>query len=583
MEQTKKKLLIGNAAVARGLYEAGVRFVSSYPGTPSTEITEEAALFESVYTEWAPNEKVAVESAIGASIAGARSFAAMKHVGLNVAADPVFTASYSGINGGLVVAVADDPGMHSSQNEQDSRNYAIAAKIPMLEPADSGDCLEYTKRAFELSEQFDVPVFVRLTTRVAHSQSLVALSDPTPVPMKEYKKDVKKYVMTPANAIGRRYVVEEREKQLRQYAETTDLNRIEWSAEGSRKIGVLTSGVAYQYAREALGDSASYLKLGLVYPLPVETIRSFAAQVEKLYVIEELDDVLEAHCRKIGVAAEGKALFTNIGEYTPMMIRHKILGEPLPEVELGMVPVRPPVLCPGCPHRAVFYVLGKMKLTVSGDIGCYTLGAAPPLSAMDTTICMGASVSMLHGMNHVRPENAGKSVAVIGDSTFIHSGITGLINIVYNQTPSTIMILDNSITAMTGHQENPSTARTLKNTPAPQLDFEAVCRAVGVRRIRTLDPFDMKGLEAALKEELAAPEPSVIIAKRPCALLKVVKKEKPLFVDAAKCTKCKVCQRIGCPALVLGEESMTIDPALCIGCDLCLQMCKPKAIKKVDA
>lgn len=574
-----KKLLIGNAAIARGLYEAGCTFVSSYPGTPSTEITEEAALFDEVYAEWAPNEKVAVESALGASIAGARSFSAMKHVGLNVAADPVFTASYSGVNGGFVIAVADDPGMHSSQNEQDSRNYAVGSKIPMLEPADSADCLLYTKRAFELSEQFDVPVFVRLTTRVAHSQSITELNERAESSMKDYKKNPGKYVMAPANAIARRYVVEEREKALRKYVETSDLNRIEW---GSKKIGIITSGVAYQYAREALGDNASYLKLGFVYPLPVDLIKDFASQVDKLYVIEELDDVIESQCRKIGVKAEGKSLFSYIGEYTPTMIRHKILGTDLPEIELNIVPNRPPVLCPGCPHRAVFRVLSKMKLTVSGDIGCYTLGAAPPLSAIDTTICMGASIGVLHGMNKVRPEASGKSVAVIGDSTFLHSGITGLINSVYNQTSSTVLLLDNSITAMTGHQQNPSTNFTLKNQPAPAVDFEAVCRAVGVKRVRTIDPFKMKELEAILKEELAAQEPSVIIAKRPCVLLKSVKKEKPLVIDADKCIMCGMCQRIGCPAIVKGENTMTIDPALCVGCDLCIQMCNPKAIRRDD-
>jgi indolepyruvate ferredoxin oxidoreductase alpha subunit len=573
------KLLIGNGAVARGLYEAGCVFVSSYPGTPSTEITEEAALYDEIYAEWAPNEKVAVESALGASIAGGRAFSGMKHVGLNVAADPVFTASYSGVGAGLVIAVADDQGMHSSQNEQDSRNYAIAAKLPMLEPSDSGDCLRFTKRAFELSEQFDVPVLLRLSTRVAHSQSIVTLSEREGVALAEYTKNAQKYVMAPANAKVRRVEVEKREQALREFVNTSELNRIEWgSSSQSDKIGVIAAGIAYEYAREALGDDASYLKLGIVNPLPEKLIKDFAAQVDRLYVIEELDDIIETFCKKIGVKAEGKSLFSFIGEYNPGMIRNKILGTELPAAAPADVPVRPPVLCPGCPHRGMFYVLSKMKLTVSGDIGCYTLGASAPLSAMDTTICMGASIGVLHGMNAVRPETASKSVAVIGDSTFIHSGITGLINIVYNQTPSTVIILDNSITAMTGHQQNPATSLTLKNKPAPALDLEAVCRAVGVKRVRTVDPFDLKGVEAALKEELSADEPSVIIAKRPCVLLKSVKKNKPLTVDALKCTKCKMCMRIGCPALVMGEKSMTIDPSLCVGCDLCAELCKPKAI-----
>jgi len=572
--------LIGNGAVARGLYEAGCVFVSSYPGTPSTEITEEAAKYDEIYAEWAPNEKVAVESAIGASIAGGRAFSGMKHVGLNVAADPVFTVSYSGIGAGLVIAVADDQGMHSSQNEQDSRNYAIAAKLPMLEPSDSEECLRFTKRAFELSERFDVPVFLRLSTRVAHSQSIVTLSEREGVALAEYTKNAQKYVMAPANAKVRRVEVEKREKALREFVNTSDLNKIEW---GSRKIGIIAAGIAYTYAREALGDNASYLKLGIVNPLPDKLIAEFASQVEKLYVIEELDDIIETFCRKIGAKVEGKSLFSFIGEYTPGMIRSKILGSEPAAALPADVPVRPPVLCPGCPHRGIFHVLSKMKLTVSGDIGCYTLGASAPLSAMDTTICMGASIGVLHGMNVVRPETAGKAVAVIGDSTFIHSGITGLINLVYNKTPSTVIILDNSITAMTGHQQNPATGLTLKNKPAPAIDLEAICRAVGVKRVRSVDPFDLKGVEAALKEELAADEPSVILARRPCALLKTVKRNKPLAVNAVKCVKCRMCMRIGCPALVMGEKAMSIDPSLCVGCGLCIQLCRPGAIGGNDS
>ncbi len=574
-----KKLLIGNGAVARGLYEGGCVFVSSYPGTPSTEITEMAAQYDEIYAEWAPNEKVAVESAIGASIAGGRAFAGMKHVGLNVAADPVFTASYSGVNGGLVIAVADDPGMHSSQNEQDSRNYAVASKIPMLEPSDSADCLEFTKKAFEISEKFDVPVYLRLSTRVAHSQSLVELSPRENAGLKEYAKNPQKYVMAPANAKVRRVAVEKRENALREYAETCELNRIEWN---DKKIGIITSGVAYEYAREALGDRASYLKLGLVYPMPEKLIRSFAREVEKVYVVEELDDYIESFCRRCGVDVRGKELFSFIGEYTPNMIRKVILGT-APEIPAQAdVPVRPPVLCPGCPHRAMFYVFGKMKLNVSGDIGCYTLGASAPLTAMDSTICMGASIGVLHGMNTLRPELAGKSVAVIGDSTFMHSGMTGLLNVVYNQSPSTIIILDNSITAMTGHQQNPATSYTLKMKPAPALDIEGVCRAIGVRRVRSVDPFDIEEVETAIKEELAADEPSVIVAKHPCALLKYVEKKPPLTVDSEKCRNCGMCGKLGCPAIVRTDSGVSIDHTLCAGCGLCAEVCKFGAISREE-
>jgi indolepyruvate ferredoxin oxidoreductase alpha subunit len=576
----KKELMIGNGAVARGLYEAGCRFVSSYPGTPSTEITEYAAEYDGMYAEWAPNEKVAVEAAIGASIGGARAFAAMKHVGLNVAADPVFTASYCGVNGGLVIAAADDQGMHSSQNEQDSRHYAAAAKVPMLEPADSSECLEFTKLAFDISERFDVPVFLRLSTRIAHSQSLISLSEREEREPKEYVKNPQKYVMAPANARARRVLVDKREGELRGFAETTGLNKIEWN---SKKIGVITSGAAYQYAKEALGENASYLKLGLVYPLPEKKIIDFAKEVEALYIIEELEDIIEAHCKKLGLECKGKELFSLIGEYTPEMISMQLLGRSMGAGTGVSVPNRPPVLCPGCPHRGMFYLLSKLKLTVSGDIGCYTLGASPPLGAMDSTICMGASIGVLHGLSHVRPELADRAVAVIGDSTFIHSGITGLVNIVYNQSPVTVIILDNSITAMTGHQQNPATGHTLQGKTAPVLDLEAVCGGVGVKRVRTVDPFDLEGTERVIKEELAAREPSVIIAKRPCVLLKDVKKEAPLKINAGKCTKCKVCQRVGCPAIVMGEGAMTIDTTLCVGCGLCASVCKFNAIEKGDA
>lgn len=574
----EKKMMLGNAAVARGVYEAGCHFVSSYPGTPSTEITECAADYEELYAEWAPNEKVAVEAAMGASIGGGRAFAAMKHVGLNVAADPLFTASYTGVGGGVVIAVADDMGMHSSQNEQDSRHYARASKMPMLEPADSQECKDYAKLAFALSEEYDTPVYLRLSTRISHSQSMVELEARKEVPIKPYKKNISKYVMMPAKAKLRHVVVEQRETKLRELAETTEINKMEMN---DTRIGIIASGIAYQYAKEAFGKEASYLKLGMVYPLPVKMIDEFAQRVETLYVIEELDDIFESHCKKHGIAVSGKELFGKIGEYTPEMLRHKIMGVDLPETNINETPVRPPVLCPGCPHRGLFYVLHKLKLVVSGDIGCYTLGAQPPLEAVDTTLCMGASVSGLHGMNMVNdPEFARKSVAVIGDSTFIHSGITGLINIVYNQSPSTVIILDNSITGMTGHQQNPATGLTLKNRPAPKLDLEAVCRAVGVSRVQVVDPYDTKACERVLKEELSAEEPSVVIARRPCALLKYVKREAPYAVNREVCIGCKACQRVGCPAIAIVDGKAQVDASLCVGCGLCAQLCPKNCIEK---
>lgn len=574
----EKKIMMGNAAVARGLYEAGCRFVSSYPGTPSTEITECAADYKEIYAEWAPNEKVAVESAIGASIGGVRSFAAMKHVGLNVAADPIFTASYTGVSGGCVIAVADDMGMHSSQNEQDSRHYARAAKIPMLEPSDSEECKEFTKAAYELSEKYDTLVFLRTSTRVAHSQSAVALGERCERDIKPYEKNISKYVMMPAKARARHITVEAREVSLREFAETTELNRIEYN---DRKIGIIASGIAYQYAREAFGDKASYLKLGLVYPLPVKKIEEFAANVDELFVIEELDDIFETHCRKHGIKVRGKEMFSKLGEYYPALIREAVLGEKKDGLSAEDVPVRPPVLCPGCPHRAIFHVFNKLKLTVSGDIGCYTLGAQPPLNAVDITLCMGASISGLHGMNKaLGADFAKKSVAVIGDSTFMHSGITGLINAVYNQSPTTVVISDNSTTGMTGHQQNPATGLTLKNEPAPVLDLEAVCRAVGVKRVSVIDPYDVKAFEKLLREELEVPEPSVIIAKHPCALLKSVKRGAPYSVNAEKCIGCGMCMKIGCPSISLTEKVAKIDTSLCVGCGLCASMCAKGCICK---
>lgn len=572
-----KKLFLGNEAVARGLYEAGCRVISSYPGTPSTEITEYAATYDEMYSEWAPNEKVACEVAIGASMGGARAFSAMKHVGLNVAADPLYTASYTGVNGGLVIAVADDPGMHSSQNEQDSRHHAIASKIPMLEPSDSAECLAFTKRAFELSEEYDTPFFIRLCTRISHSRSLVETTDRVEPPLKEYVKNPAKNVMMPAMARGRHVFVEKRMKALAEFAEFCDLNRTEYY---DTSIGIIASGASYQYAKEALGENASYLKLGMVNPLPVKLIEDFAAKCDKVYVVEELDDIIETHCRKFGISVIGKELFPLTGELSQTIVAKKILGEEKQTLSLkDEIPVRPPVMCCGCPHRGLFYALKRENVFVSGDIGCYTLGSQPPLSAIDTCVCMGASVSGLHGFNTARgSEQAKKAVAVIGDSTFIHSGITSLIDIAYNKGISTIVILDNSITGMTGHQQNPTTGYTIKGDPTAAVSLEKLVQAVGIHRVRVVDPYDLKETQKALKEELAVEEPSVIIARRPCALLKYVKHKPSLKVDREKCRSCKACLRIGCPAISMREGKAVIDHTQCVGCGLCEDLCKFGAI-----
>lgn len=574
-----KKLMLGNEAFARGLYEAGCNVVSSYPGTPSTEITECVAKYDEVYAEWAPNEKVAMEAAIGASIAGARSFCAMKHVGLNVAADPLYTAAYTGVNGGMVIAVADDPGMHSSQNEQDSRHHAIASKVMMLEPSDSGECKEFAKIAFELSEQFDTPVIVRLSTRVSHSQSSVELCEREEKELKEYKKTPQKYVMMPAFAKGRHVFVEERTAKLVEYAETSPLNRVEISDKA--EFGVITSGAAYQYAKEALGERASVLKLGTVNPLPVKLIQNFASKYERVYIIEELDGIIESHCRNIGVNnVMGKEIFGYIGELSQSIIAEKLLGEKTEVQTFGEnIPVRPPVMCAGCPHRGLFYCLSKLKVMVSGDIGCYTLGAAAPLCAVDTTVCMGASISGLHGFNKARGAEAEKnSVAVIGDSTFMHSGMTGLVNIAYNATNSTVIILDNSITGMTGHQQNPTTGKNLKGDPAAAVNLEELCKAIGIKRVRVVDPYSLAETEAAIKEELAVEEPSVIISRRPCALLKYVKHKPALKVEADKCKGCKACMKLGCPAISMNDGKAVIDHTQCVGCGICQEQCKFAAI-----
>ncbi len=572
-----KELLIGNGAIARGLYEAGCEIVSSYPGTPSTEITELAAKFDDIYCEWAPNEKVAMEVAFGASLRGKRACCAMKHVGLNVAADPLFTLSYTGVTGGLVICVADDPGMHSSQNEQDSRHYAIAAKVPMLEPSDSKEALEFTKKAFELSEEFDTPVIIKMCTRVAHSQSVVELNERVVPELKPYEKNMQKYIMMPAMAKKRHPFVEERTAKLTSFAETCDLNREEW---GNGEIGIITSSTSYQYVKEVFGNEASVLKIGMINPLPVERIKNFASKVKKLYIVEELDGVIEAHVKNLGLEVEGKEMFSNIGEFSQSIVA-EAFGKEVPAFESieTAVPMRPPVMCAGCPHRGMYYVLSKNKITVLGDIGCYTLGAQAPLSALDSTLCMGASVSGLHGFNKAGgKETEGKSVCVIGDSTFMHSGVTGLINIAYNASNSTVIILDNSITGMTGHQQNPTTGYSIKGDPAAKIDLETLCKAVGINRVRVVDPYNLKECEEAVKEELAAEEPSVIISRRPCVLLKSVKPLPPVKVDREKCKSCKMCMKLGCPAISMHGGKAEIDATLCVGCGVCEQLCKFDAI-----
>ena len=578
-----KKLMLGNEAVARGLYEAGCSFVSSYPGTPSTEITETIAKYDEVYAEWAPNEKVAMEAAFGASFAGKRSFCAMKHVGMNVAADPLFTISYTGVNGGMVIGVADDPGMHSSQNEQDSRHYAIAAKVPMLEPADSKEALEFAKLAYELSEKYDTPIIIKMCTRVAHSQSLVETSDRKEAPQKPYEKNIQKYVMMPGMAIKRHPIVEKRMKDLAEYAETAPINRIEDGADKS--IGIITSSTCYQYVKEVLGDKHPVLKLGMINPLPSKKIKDFASSVKQVIVVEELDAIIETHCRNLGIDVKGKELFGPLGEFSQNMVAEK-LGQNVPEgytLEEN-IPVRPPVMCAGCPHRGLFYTLKKNNVTVLGDIGCYSLGAAAPLSAMEYTICMGASVSGVHGFNKANEGRSdGKCVAVIGDSTFMHSGVTGLINIAYNESNSTVIILDNSITGMTGHQDNPTTGRNLKGDPCTKIDLETLCRAVGIKRIKVVDPYNLEQCDATLKEELAADEPSVIIARRPCALLKYVKHPGPISCDHDKCVGCRACMNVGCPAISIVDKKAVIDNTLCTGCGVCGQLCKLGALGRKEA
>lgn len=575
-----KKLMLGNAALARGFYEAGCKVFSSYPGTPSTEITEEAAKYKEIYCEWAPNEKVAVESAHGASLGGVRAASAMKHVGLNVAADPIFTISYQGLNAGLVIVVADDPAFHSSQNEQDSRHYAIGSKIPMLEPSDSQECLDFVKTAYEISDKFNTPVFIRTCTRVAHSQSVVEVGERVEVPQVPYVKDQMKVMMTKAVKLAHDRV-EQRTLELAEWACTSGINRMEM---GGTKIGIIADSTSYQYAKEVFGDEVSILKIGMVYPLPEKIIRDFASKVDELYVMEELDPIIETYVKSLGIKCFGKDKFPICGEFSQNLVR-KVMSKSVPEVfsisEGIEIPARPPVMCAGCPHRGIFYTLKKNKCNVYGDIGCYTLGAVAPLNAMDLNVCMGASCSGLHGFNKAMGKDGEKnSVAVIGDSTFMHSGMTGLSTIAYNGSNSTVIILDNSITGMTGHQQNPTTGKNLYGDPASKVDLEALCRALGVNRVKVVDPYDLAAVETVLKEELAAEEPSVIISRRPCVMIKGIRHNPPLKIENEKCKGCKSCMKIGCPAIAFNKETKkaSIDPTLCVGCNVCKQLCSFDAI-----
>lgn len=569
-----KKIMLGNDAIARGAWEAGVKVATAYPGTPSTEITEAVAKYNEVYAEWSPNEKVAVEVAIGASFAGARSMVCMKHVGVNVAADPLFTAAYTGVNAGLVVVCADDPGMHSSQNEQDSRYYALSANIPMLEPADSEEAKKFMKLSFELSEEYDTPIFLRTTTRLSHSQTFVELADREERAVKPYAKDVTKYAMMPANAVKRHIVVEDRMNRLQSAADTLNINKITYN---NTKIGIICSGIVSKYVEEAIPD-ASILKLGMVHPLPLKLIAEFANNVEELIVAEELEPIIERQVKALGIKCKGKELFSIQGELSVPILREKLKGIPRVKAETGL-PNRPPVLCAGCPHRSVFYVLKKLNVIVSADIGCYTLGAVQPLNAIDLVVCMGASIGMAHGFNKALGNDVTKKmVSVIGDSTFVHSGITGIVDAVYNKGTSTVIILDNSTTGMTGHQQNPATGKTIRDEVTHRLNLAEVVKACGVKRVQIVDAYDMAAIEKAVKEELAAEEVSVIIAKRPCVLLD--KSPKPCYAINDKCLKCGACMRIGCPAIMRSEDGVIkIVKEQCNGCGVCGQMCKFGAIE----
>ena len=575
----QKVIMLGNEAIARGAYEAGVKVSAAYPGTPSTEISENLVKYkDDIYAEWSPNEKVATEVAIGASVSGVRSMACMKHVGLNVAADPLYTVSYMGVNGGLVVIVADDPGLYSSQNEQDTRMVARAAQVPVLEPSDSMEAKEFMKFAYEISENFDRPVIFRTTTRLAHSQGLVELCDRVEPEDKPYEKDIRKNVMMPGNAKLRHIEIEKRNLELAEAANTMAINKVEMN---DTKIGVITSGIPYQYVKEAI-PNVSVLKLGMVNPLPKKLIEEFAQKVETLYIVEELDPVIEEQVKSWGVKAIGKEIFTVQGEYSANMIREAILGEKADVKAPAQVPGRPPILCPGCPHRSVYHVLNKLKIHAAGDIGCYTLGAVAPLSVVDTTICMGASISSLHGMEKAKGKDYIKNwVAVIGDSTFLHTGVNSLMNMMYNRATGTVMILDNSTTGMTGHQDHAATGKTLLGEPTYAIDIPALCRAIGVKNVVEVNAFDIEKLEKVVKEEVAKDEVSVIITKSPCVLLD--KSKKPVYIaHEDKCKKCGMCMKPGCPAMTKNADgTISIDDTMCTGCGLCASLCKFDAIELV--
>ena len=579
---SEKRILLGNEAIARGAYEAGVKVSAAYPGTPSTEVSESLVQYDEIYAEWAPNEKVATEVAIGASIAGVRSMCVMKHVGMNVAADPLYTAAYTGVRGGLVLVVADDPGMYSSQNEQDSRMVARAAMVPIVEPSDSAEAKEFMKYAYDLSEKYDTPVILRSTTRLSHSQGLVELeerAEPFDIP---YERDMAKYVMMPGNAIKRHVVVEARMKQLAEDADSLPINRVEYN---DLSVGFITDGIAYQYVKEAM-PQASVLKLGLLNPLPRKLIEEFAAKVDKLYIFEELEPVVEEQVKSWGITkAVGKEIFTVQGEYSANLIRERVLGQASQVDKAAQVPARPPILCPGCPHRSVYTVLNKLKIHAAGDIGCYTLGAVAPLSVIDTTICMGASISTLHGMEKAKGKEYIKNwVAVIGDSTFMHTGINSLMNMVYNQATGTVIILDNSTTGMTGHQDHAATGKTLKGQVVPAINIYGLCRSLGIEHVCEVDAFDQAELERVIKEEVARDAVSVIITKAPCALLKGIKFPNKCRPLPDKCKKCGACLRPGCPALTKTEDgTISIDETMCNGCGLCKQLCKFDAINLVKA
>ena len=575
----EKVIMLGNAAIARGAYEAGVKVSAAYPGTPSTEISENLVQYrDSLYCEWSPNEKVAMEVAIGASMSGVRAMASMKHVGVNVAADPLYTVSYIGANGGLVLVAADDPGLYSSQNEQDTRMIGRAAHVPVLEPSDSQEAKDFMKFAFEMSEQYDTPVILRTTTRLSHSQGLVELCERQEIEDKPYERNPQKNVMMPGNAKGRHVFVEQRENKLIEDGCDFPINKVEWN---DKKIGVITSGIPYQYVKEALPE-ASVLKLGMVNPLPRKLIEDFASKVETLYIVEELDPVIEEQVKSWGISAIGKEIFTVQGEYSANMIREAVLKEDLGLEKPAAAPGRPPILCPGCPHRSVYYVLNKLKLHAAGDIGCYTLGAVAPLSVVDTTICMGASISSLHGMEKAKGKEYIKNwVAVIGDSTFLHTGVNSLMNMMYNKATGTVLILDNSTTGMTGHQDHAATGKTLQGDPTYAINIPALCKAIGVPNVIEINAFDIVNLEKVIKEEVAKDEVSVIITKTPCVLLD--KSKKPLYRALTdKCKKCGMCMKPGCPAMTKNADgTIRIDDTMCTGCGLCESLCKFDAIELV--